>query len=250
METKKRYGLIDTMRGLCLISMILYHTFYDLVFIYCVRFPFYHETAAYIWQQSICWTFILLAGFSFSFGRHHLKRGMILLACGFVIELVTAFAIPDEIVRFGILTFMGFATLLMIPLEKLLAGVPTFIGLPASMLMFILFRNVNDGFLGFEGLQFVRLPDFLYSTPLSTVIGFTQSSFSSSDYFALLPWFFLYLTGYFLWKLWDAKKEHIPFLYKEIPGVSFIGRHTLPIYMLHQPVVMGVLILVHAAGLI
>lgn len=248
METGKRYGFIDTVRGLCLISMILYHAFYDLVFIYSVRFPFYNGTAVYIWQQSICWTFILLSGFSFSFGRRHLKRGVILLACGFVIELVTTLVIPDEAVRFGILTFMGFAVLLMIPLEKILTGIPVFIGLPVSMLLFVLFRNINRHYIGFEGFNLVRLPDSFYSTPFSTVIGFPEPEFFSSDYFSLFPWFFLYLAGYFLWKLWNSKKDSLPLFSREIRGISFIGRHTLPIYMLHQPVVMGILMLAHAAG--
>ncbi len=250
MKNGKRYGFIDTIRGLCLISMILYHTFYDLVYIYHVRFPFYHATAAYVWQQSICWTFILLSGFSFSFGRHHFKRGITLLACGFVIELATALVIPEEIVRFGILTFMGFAVLLMIPLQKILAGVPDFIGLPASMFLFFLFRNVNEHSLGFEGFHLLRLPDSLYSTPFLTVLGFPDAAFHSSDYFSLLPWFFLYLAGYFLWKSWNRQKEKSSVFYKEIPGISFIGRHTLPIYMLHQPLIMGILMLAHALAFI
>ena len=250
METQKRYGWIDTVRGLCLISMILYHAFYDLVYIYRVRFPFYHAGAAYIWQQSICYTFIFLSGFCFSFGKHHVKRGVLLLACGFLIELVTLLVIPEETVRFGILTFMGFAVLLMIPLEKLLAGIPWSWGLPASLMLFFLFRNVNRHFMGFEGLNLVRLPDALYSTPYLAVFGFPNAEFASSDYFSLLPWFFLYLSGYFLWKLWNPHRDKLPRFCPEIPAFSFIGRHTLPIYMLHQPAVMGIFILLHTFGVI
>lgn len=250
MESGKRYGLIDTLRGLCFISMILYHAFYDLVFIYGVHFPFYHATAAYVWQQSICFTFILLSGFSFSFGKHHAKRGILLLGCGFLIELITVLVIPDEAVHFGILTFMGFAVLIMIPLEKILAKVPWFPGLSTSILLFVLFRNVNRQYLGFEGLKLLRLPDELYATPFLTFFGFPGPSFCSSDYFSVLPWFFLYLAGYFLWKLWNPHKEKLSFFFKEIPFFSFIGRHTLPIYMLHQPVIMGILILLHAAHLL
>lgn len=250
MEQQKRYGLIDTLRGLCLISMILYHAYYDLVFIYGVRFPFYNATASYIWQQSICWTFILLSGFSFSFGKHHMKRGILLLICGFIIEFVTLLVIPAEAVRFGILTFMGFALLLMIPLEKILARIPWFCGLPASMFLFILFRNVNRRYLGFEDWNLIHLPDSLYSTPFLTFFGFPGPGFSSSDYFAVLPWFFLYVAGYFLWKLWNIHKDKLSFFYREIPVFSFIGRHTLPIYMIHQPVVMGILILLNHFGLI
>ena len=62
MEGKRRY-LLDGLRGLTLISMILYHGMFDLVEIYGLHIPWFVERPGYVWQQSICWIFILLSGF-------------------------------------------------------------------------------------------------------------------------------------------------------------------------------------------
>ena len=71
---KTRYALPDTLRGLTLLSMIAYHGCWDMVYIWGADWPWYHSTGAYLWQQSICWTFILLSGYSFSLGRRHWRR--------------------------------------------------------------------------------------------------------------------------------------------------------------------------------
>ena len=69
MEKKKsgseRLALLDSLRGLTLISMILYHACWDAVYLLGANWPWYGSRAAYIWQQSICWTFIMLSGFRF-----------------------------------------------------------------------------------------------------------------------------------------------------------------------------------------
>ena len=49
--------------------MIAYHACWDLVYLFHADWDWYRGTGAYIWQQSICWTFILLSGFCFSLGR-------------------------------------------------------------------------------------------------------------------------------------------------------------------------------------
>lgn len=71
---KNRYALPDTLRGLTLLSMIAYHGCWDMVYILGADWPWYQSTGAYLWQQSICWTFILLSGYSFSLGRRHWCR--------------------------------------------------------------------------------------------------------------------------------------------------------------------------------
>ena len=53
--------------------MISYHFLWDLVYLYNADIPWYKSHGAHIWQQSICWTFILLAGFSWHLGKKHMK---------------------------------------------------------------------------------------------------------------------------------------------------------------------------------
>ena len=224
---------IDALRGITLISMIAYHTMWDLVYLYGLDFPWYGKTPGVIWQQSICWTFILLSGFSWSLGRHHLKRGLTVFISGALITMVTFLFMPDEVVWFGILTFIGTAMLLMIPIDRVLssAGSPAIYTLiPVSFLLFLVTKRVY--YSSFPGGNY-----------LTAFLGFPFPGFFSTDYFPVIPWFFLYLTGYLISRvLPDSKRS---FLQKSIcPPLEFIGRHTLIIYMLHQPVIYGVMQLV------
>ena len=63
-----RYRLPDTLRGALLLSMIAYHTGWDLVYLFGYRVPWFTASPGYVWQQSICWGFILLSGFCLGLG--------------------------------------------------------------------------------------------------------------------------------------------------------------------------------------
>ena len=153
----RRQGL-DTLRGLALISMILYHASWDLVYLFGVDWPWYRSSGAFFWQQATCWTFILLSGYCFHLGRRRMRRGWMAFGGGAVVTAVTLIAMPDMPVLFGVLTFLGSATLLTIPMDKLLKKIPAVPGLALSFAFFWLFREVNSGFLGFEPLGLVSLP--------------------------------------------------------------------------------------------
>ena len=86
---RRRIASLDALRGLTLVSMIAYHACWDLVYLFHADWDWYRGTGAYIWQQSICWTFILLSGFCFSLGRRPLRRGLTVFGCGWVVTLVT-----------------------------------------------------------------------------------------------------------------------------------------------------------------
>ena len=113
---KPRYNLIDALRGLALISMIIYHASWDLVYMFGVKWQWYGSEGARIWQQSICWTFILLSGFSYNLGRKHIRRGATVFLGGAVVSLVTLIFMPSSKIIFGILTCIGSCMLLTYPL--------------------------------------------------------------------------------------------------------------------------------------
>lgn len=235
-----RLAGLDTIRGITLLSMMLYHTCWDLVFLFGKKIPGYSGFGGYVWQQSICWTFILLAGFCWSLGSHHLKRGLIVFGSGILITFVTLLVMPESRVIFGVLTLIGSCMLLLIPMEKLLLKVRTEIGLAGSFLLFLLFRNVNTGYLGSGNWNILKLPDGFYENLFTTYLGFPQKGFFSADYFSLFPWFFLFLTGFYLYQL--VQKNHMmeKLFSWRVPGFDVIGRHSLLIYLLHQPAVFGI----------
>lgn len=153
-----RSGTLDSLRGLTLFSMIAYHLCWDLVYLRGLPWAWYNGFWAYIWQQSICCTFILLSGYCWQMGRHPLRRGLMSFCGGILVSLATALVTPEEPIRFGVLTFLGTAALLTVPLRPLLARIPPRLGLVLSFSLFLLARDVNHGYLGFAWVPLLRLP--------------------------------------------------------------------------------------------
>lgn len=244
LNKKPRLYLLDTVRGITLLSMILYHTLWDLVYIYGVNLPWYRNTVGYVWQQSICWTFILLSGFCAGLGRNKLKRGITVFAGGVAVSLVTYLFMRENLVVFGILTFMGTAMIFVALTEKIPIKINAFLGIIVSSSVFFILRNINNGWLGFENLKILRIPDFLYKNYITAFFGFPHSEFFSTDYFPFFPWIFLFLTGYFLYKIIEKHKERLFSKGKLLP-FSFMGRHSLIIYLLHQPFIYGMLYIIY-----
>lgn len=239
---KQRYYWIDNIRAIAMISMIIYHAVWDLVYLYGMDWNWYRSDLAHLWQQSICWTFILLSGFCWSFSKNPLKQGLVVSAGGLIVTIVTLIFSYDSRVIFGVLNLIGASALLMIPLKKYFEKLPAATGV---VLMFVLFGftyGVNDRYLGFFGWKLVELPWDLYKNLFTTFLGFPDIWFYSSDYFSLLPWAFLYFAGYFLYRLWKEKK--IPganCLNRKVPFLTALGSRSLLVYMLHQPVIYGIL---------
>lgn len=246
-SSSRLYGL-DLIRGVTLLSMIGFHGMWDLVYLFGVSAEWMKGTAGYLWQQSICWTFILLSGFCWSLGRQQMKRGIQVWCCGLLISVVTWVVMPESKILFGILTFLGTAMLLLIPIQKFLEKITPLIGAAGSMLLFLLFRNINDGWLGFEKWNLVKLPEALYEGWAMTYLGFTPKSFWSTDYFAVLPWFFLFVTGYFLYRYLQEKDRLSVFRARHMRRIEWLGQHSLWVYLLHQPLVYGVLYIVFRIG--
>ena len=242
---RPRYAGLDTIRGITLLSMITYHASWDLVYLYGVDWSWYRTFGAYLWQQSICWTFILLSGFCFHLGRHRVKRGLMAFGGGALVSAVTLVMMPESAIRFGVLTFLGTAALLTVPLDALAKRIPARAGLAGSFTLFLLLRGVNSGYLGFEGARIAALPRSLYGNLFSAFLGFPAADFTSSDYFSLLPWLFLFWTGYFLYRL--RRDEGCTL---RLPVVTAMGRHSLLIYLLHQPLIYGVLAGLNFVGLL
>ena len=237
---RPHYGLLDTVRGVCILSMVAYHGMYDLVDIFGLPSAWYTGLPGYIWQQSICWTFILLSGMCWQLSRRHVKRGLLLVGCGAAITLITWLVMPSQRILYGVLNLLGLSALLLIPLDKVFRKIPAWAGLVGALLLFALTKNVSRGSLGFEGLVLCRLPHWLYATDLLAVVGFPSPSFWSTDYFPLLPWFFLFCAGYFLWSLLDKSPRAKELLRPGLRPLSFLGRHSLVIYLIHQPALMAV----------
>ncbi len=240
---KPRYSVLDLIRGLALISMMAYHAAWDLVYLFGVSWPWYHSHGAFLWQQVTCWTFILLSGFCAPMGRSGYRRGLTVFACGWIISAAMAVFMPTSPNVFGILVFLGSAMLITNALGGALRKLPPLPAALASLLTFIGLRWITRGTVGWGSLT-LQLPAWLYRNHLTAYLGFPHSGFRSTDYFPLLPWIFLFLTGYFLYVVFKKYGwlDRLPDL--RLPLFNTMGRYSLYIYMAHQPVIYGILWLV------
>ena len=234
-----RYALLGELRGLDLVSMMLYHACWDMMFLFGIWMDWYAGMPGRLWQQTICWVFILLSGFCAPFGRHMLRRGVTVFAAGALVTAVTLVFMPGERVIFGVLTFLGTAMLLTDVLEPLLKKVMSAVGLAVSAVLFALTYHLDERWLGFGGLR-LALPDAWYANYFTAFFGFPPFDFYSADYFGLLPWLFLFWAGYYLHKAVGRRRME-PLRRPVCPALGWMGRHSLLLYLLHQPVIYGVL---------
>ncbi len=279
---KKRLALADTLRGIAVINMVLYHFCWDMVYLAGYDWKWYGEFPSFVWQQGICWTFILISGFCSGMSAHPVRRGLVVSAMGALVSAVTLIFLPQAAVIFGVLTFLGSAMLLTALLSALMSalGVKTEpeISLAVSAALFIFFRGVNYGYAGLWNRPLFYLPRVLYQGYAAAWAGFTMPGFFSTDYFSILPWFFLFLAGrsvYFLLEKRGLIQSQLQCQLQEkgqsqlqekgqsqlqeqgqvqiqeqgqeqgqgrrrlldldIAFLSWIGRHSLVIYMFHQP---------------
>ena len=167
-----------------------------------------------------------------------------------MITLATLIFMPDSRVIFGVLTLIGSSMLLMIPCDKLFSKINPMLGAVLSFVTFLFVYPVNSGYLGIGDMELITLPRECYNSLLSTYLGFPEPGFWSTDYFSIFPWFFLFATGYFVYRIVfgesvsknERRVELSKHLQKSIcPPLGFIGRNSLILYMLHQPVVYGLL---------
>lgn len=233
---------MDLIRGWTLLSMVCYHLVWDLVYLFGFEWKWYLSKTGFLWQQSICWTFIFLSGFCLPLGKSGNRRGWTVFACGVLVSGITILAMPENRVVFGVLTLIGSCMLLLRSSEHLLERIPPNIGFVAGWMMFFLTKNISEGYLGFGEKILLVLPKSWYRNLMTAYLGLPNRGFYSTDYFPLFPWIFLFAAGYFFCLLlrrrgirWELRAVRLPF-------VEWMGRHSLIIYLLHQPILYGILL--------
>ncbi|MDR2771092.1 MAG: DUF1624 domain-containing protein, partial [Clostridiales Family XIII bacterium] len=106
------------------------------------------------------------------------------------------------------------------------------------LLLALFTRNVVNGVLGL-GPFIVELPSFLYRTSWLFPFGFRSAGFYSADYFPLFPYLFVFLAG----SAAGTLVKHLPAAARRahIRPLAYLGRHSLLIYLLHQPIAITLL---------
>ena len=171
----------------------------------------------------------MLSGVCVRLSRDPVRRGFIVFCAGLAVTVVTTLA--GYPVAFGILQLLGCCMLLYgaaKPRIERRNGSARFAA--ACMLLFT----------GTWALTAAIRVDITFLYPL----GLRSAGFSSADYFPLLPWAFLFLSGTCLGKFLDARRDTPLLRRRYAPALTFCGRHSLAVYLLHQPVIYGVLFMI------
>ena len=239
-STSGRMALFDVVRGFSVVSMVLFHLCYDLRYIYGLPLGFFQPPFQDIWRASISWTFLFVAGCMCSFSRNNLRRSMRYLGVAFAVFVVTTFAAVDTPINFGIIFCMGASTLLYALLDRM-GCAPR--GWAVAGLLFVLFlvaRGVPRGYVGIGPFE-AALPRWLYGTQALAFLGLPGPGFASGDYYPMIPFTLMYLTGASIGNMWHETSFPNWFQNIECAPLQAIGRHALPIYVLHQPLIIGAL---------
>lgn len=232
-----RIFFLDEMRGLALIGMIIYHAAYDLRYIFGLRFSF--DSAGWnAFQMCICCTFIIIAGISCRLTKNVLKHGAVVLAAGMLMTAGTYFFMPDMVIWFGVLHFLGVSMMLYYLFRKAIAKASAALCAVFALAAYFCTRGLASGSIFFGS---VEVPQGLYFTNVLAPLGLPAPSFTSADYFPLIPWFFLFLFGCFIGKYFKERKIPDFMMKKHCSALCAIGSNTLVIYILHQPIIYAVL---------
>lgn len=238
---KERFFELDALRGLAIFLMVIYHFFFDLDFLGIYEFNT-HSGILLVIGRSAAILFIFLAGVSLtlSYSRtlslhgtqnqfsHFLKRGAGVFAWGLVITVVTAVFLARGTIYFGILHLIGVSIILAYPFLKykrvsLIAGI------------MLLFAGI-----------FMETAYADYSWLLW--LGIKPHGFYTLDYFPVIPWFGVVLLGVFTGNSLYPDYQR-SFRICECEGnvlvslLGYLGKKSLLIYLVHQPVIVGILML-------
>lgn len=227
---------------MCIILVVIYHAFYSLVMIY--GYEQLNATFAVMrrFQPILPATFILLSGIAFQLSRSNVKRGLRLLAVAAVMMLALWVVMPSQMIWFGIIHFLAIMNIVLGLLKKYVDKIPAVAGIILCAVLFLLTYNIQLGYVGIDGALSLKLPETFYSTNLIAPLGFYSRGFSSSDYCPIIPWAFMFIIGTILGRYVGKLPETLS--REHIRPLAFVGRHTLIIYLVHQPIIVGVLQLI------
>lgn len=237
-----RVHLFDAVRGFAVVSMVLFHLCYDLQSIEGLGLPWFRPPLEDVWRDSISWTFLLVSGWMCSFSHNNLTRGLRYLGVALAIFVATTVAAVDTPISFGIIFCIGSATVVDALLERVGAAPRGFAAAAVLFCLFVLTLGVPSGRLGVGPCELV-LPRSWYATPWFSWLGLPGPGFTSGDYYPLVPFALMYAAGIAVGRRLKVTGYPRWFLSARCAPLELVGRHALLVYVVHQPVLLGLLTL-------
>ena len=228
-----RFISIDAARGVAVLLMVIFHFCFDLAMLDLANWDFYYSSFWLLARALIVTLFLALVGISFTlsygqenFYKKYLKRQCYLLACLIVISVSTYIYSGDRFIFFGVLHFIFVASIINLFFVHFF-----YINLISGFIIILLGNSVSS---------------HLFHPPLLKWIGFQVLKPETEDYVPLFPWYGVVLLGLFLGKL-ITKSTFLIHVDQHMVGLgsirtsALLGKNSLLIYMVHQPVLIGML---------
>ncbi len=227
-----RISSLDNLRGFAILAMVAYHFCFDLQYFGVTQWDFYQDPVWLNARTMILSSFLLIAGMSMVLADRGLASHLrfwrhvgIIGACAVVISIASYAQFRESWIWFGVLHAIFMSLILARPLVRR----------PAMALI-----------IG----AIVIVAGNLFTHPLFDGralgwLGFMTAKPHTEDYVPLFPWTGMLLLGIAGGHaLVRTEFRPIAFAEKWPWWMAWLGRHSLAIYMVHQPLLIGLLLLV------
>ncbi len=245
-KSADRYWEIDLLRAVAVLSMITYHTLFDLTLLDLLEVNLFSPLLQAMARLTAL-TFFVLVGvslhISYSRSKEHLTildlrkkfitRGTKLFLLGTIISIITLILYANMAIIFGVLHFIGFSVILgyfSLEITRSLNWLPRMLTMTAMGLAILTLTPLT---------RVVHVP-----TSLFVWLGLTPTDFQSLDYYPLIPWYGFVNIGIVIGELFYPKGKRrftIPDSSNRL--VAIIGQNALMIYLVHQPILYSTIAL-------
>ena len=227
----QRIETVDVIKGAMILAMVGYHFLYDLVYFCGLPLHYFHNPVCDTIQFLICSTFILCSGALATVSHNHVLHALRIGIGALIITVTTYVFDSSNFVVFGILHFLACANLFYALLYRGLNKIPRILSLLLWTATF-------------------AIAYFLFPLPTQQphlwIFGWIDQNFYSSDYFPIFPWIFLFFLGTWFGKPIFSKQLPLPFYSIRSKPLAWCGKYSFWIYMVHQPLLMGIVFLIQS----
>lgn len=237
----QRIPLVDLARGVALMAMVVFHFAYDLSYFGLIDVDVPSEPGWRWFARVIAGSFLTLVGISLVLATQgglnraaFLKRLAMVAGAALVVTVATRLAMPQAYIFFGILHHVALASLLGLAFIR----APALVLIVVAALCFALPVLVDHPALGAAWLD----------TPWLAFLGLSPIAVRSADFVPVFPWFGCVLGGMALARLALARAV-LPGWARWNPDtrlaclLRWCGRRSLAFYLIHQPILIGAILL-------
>lgn len=239
--SRNRLVVLDLARGAALIAMIIYHAIWDGLQFGLINWTLERDLALQQSAKLIAGSFLFIAGISIALAsarsakplinkRGFWKRFALLAGAAALVSIATFFALPQAPIYFGILHHIALSSVIL----ALLTPLPAFflVALGAGVL-------IINAYVGIE----------VFNHPATIWLGLGTQNPVTADWVPLFPWLAAGLIGLAIGKMviipWMASRPprsgDVHSSNRPAKLLSWMGRHSLAIYLIHQPILIGLI---------